>query len=101
MHLALLFAGGLIFVGSQFLSRNVKMLVPVIAGKAVGLYGMFLLLIPAQLYVLYPLNEQATTGVTLLVLMLVLDFTLVPAWLYSYFGKSPRDTAGLPGKHYR
>jgi len=95
MRLALVAAGSLMFVGSQFLGTNVKMIAPVVAGKALGLFGMFLLLTPVQLYVLYPINEQATTGVALLVLMLVLDFTLMPMWLYNYFGKSADNKAGL------
>jgi len=95
MRLALVIAGGLVFVGSSFLNRNVMMIAPVVAGKAMGLYGMFLLLTPVQLYELYPINEQATTGVVLLVLMLVFDFTLMPMWLYNYFGKGAHDRAGI------
>ena len=95
MRLALVIAGGLVFVGFKFLTRNVKMIAPIVAAKAMGLYGMFLLSTPVQLYVLYPISEQATTGVVLLVLMLVLDFTLMPMWLYNYFGRGADDTAGM------
>jgi uncharacterized membrane protein len=53
-----------------------------------GLYGMFLLLTPIDWYAVYPLYEQAYTGAMLLILMLVLDFTVMPLWLYNYFGRT-------------
>lgn len=88
MHMTLLSAGGLIFVGSHFLSKRLKLIAPLIVGKAMGLYGMFLLLTPFDVYAVYPVYEQAYTGVVLLILMLVLDFTVMPIWLYNYFGKT-------------
>ncbi len=90
MQLALLFAGGFIFVGSSFLSRRLKLIALVIVGKVLGLYGMFLLLTPQIVYSIYPAYEQAWAGATFLFLMLILDFTIMPLWLYSYFGKAPR-----------
>ena len=87
MGLAFLFAGGLIFVGACFLTRRTKLIALVIVGKALGLYGMFLLLIPRTLYPTYPSSEQVYAGTVLLFLMLILDFTIMPLWLYNYFGK--------------
>jgi hypothetical protein len=96
MHITFLFAGGLIFVGSHFLSKRVKLIAPLIVGKAMGLYGMFLLLTPIDWYAVYPLYEQAYTGAVLLILMLVLDFTVMPLWLYNYFGRTGAvNPAGL------
>jgi hypothetical protein len=88
MRITLLSAGGLIFVGSHFLSKRLRLIAPLIVGKAMGLYGMFLLLTPFDVYAVYPVYEQAYTGVVLLILMLVLDFTVMPLWLYNYFGKT-------------
>jgi len=89
MHGALLFAGGLIFVGSRFISRTVKVIAGVTVGKVMGLYGTFLLLTPLHIYASYPFYEQADAGVALLVWMLILDFAVVPSWLYLYFAKAP------------
>jgi hypothetical protein len=85
MQVTFLFAGGLIFVGVHFLSKRLRLIAPLIVGKAMGLYGMFLLVTPFDVYAGYPGSEQAYTGVVLLVLMLVLDLTILPLWLYRYF----------------
>ena len=87
MYLALLFAGSLILVGASFLTRRLKLIGLVIVGKALGLYGMFLLLTPWTVYPIYPGYDQVYAGATLLFFMLILDFTIMPAWLYNYFGK--------------
>jgi hypothetical protein len=87
-HASLLLAGSLIFVGSRFLSKRTRLVAPVIIGKAMGLYGMFLLVTPSAVYAAYPPYEQAYAGVVLLIIMLALDFTIMPLWLYSYFGKA-------------
>jgi len=89
MHGALLFAGGLIFVGSKFISRTAKVIAGVTVGKMMGLYGTFLLLTPLHIYASFPFYEQADAGVALLVWMLILDFAVVPSWLYVYFARAP------------
>jgi len=93
MHLTLLVVGVLIFIGSTQVARRVRRIVPVIAGKAMGLYGMFLLLTPVNVYSIYSVSQQANAGVVLLIIMLVMDFTLVPAWLYEYFGTNDSGSA--------
>ncbi len=89
MHISLLLAGGLIFVGSRFLSKRMKLIAPIVAGKAMGLYGTYLVLTTLTIYRVYPAYEQAEAGVVMLFLMLGLDFTIVPIWLYGYFGRNP------------
>jgi cytochrome c oxidase assembly factor CtaG len=88
MYAALLLAGALILAGSRFLSKGQKTIAPVFVGKALGLYGMILLLTPGHIYIPYPVYEQVHAGVALLILMVVLDFTIMPLWLYNYFGKA-------------
>jgi hypothetical protein len=88
MQITMLFAGGLIFVGSRFLSKRMKLIAPIVAGKLMGLYGSLLLLTPLTIYAAYPISEQAEAGTVMIFLMLVLDFTIVPVWLYGYFGKN-------------
>lgn len=87
MHFTIFAAGGLVFVGSKLLTKRAQRIAPIIAGKAVGLYGAIMLLTPAYLYPAYPVSEQVETGVVMVVLMVVLDMTLMPIWLYNYFGK--------------
>jgi cytochrome c oxidase assembly factor CtaG len=89
MQTTLLVAGGLIFVGSQLLNKKLKLFAPVIVGKAMGLYGTFLLLTPFTVYAAYPVHEQADAGVALLIIMMGLDFTILPIWLYNYFTRGP------------
>lgn len=90
MNFTIIFAGGLVFVGSRFLSKRMKLITPIIAGKVMGLYGSFLLLTPLTIYAAFPIYEQAEAGIVLIFLMLGLDFTIVPIWLYGYFGKNPQ-----------
>ena len=94
MHITLFLAGGLIFVGSTFFSKRVKLIAPVVVGKVIGLYGAFLVLTPITIYAAYPAYEQTEAGIVMLFIMLGLDFTIVPIWLYGYFGKNP-PTHGL------
>jgi hypothetical protein len=49
----------------------------------------FMLLTSLRIYASYPVYEQAEAGIVMLFLMLGLDFTIVPVWLYGYFGKNP------------
>jgi cytochrome c oxidase assembly factor CtaG len=88
MHLSLLGAGGLIYLGSRVLTKRVKQFAPVVVGKAMGLFGALMLVTPNSIYSVYPVAEQTQAGVTLVVIMLVVDLTLMPIFLYNYFGKN-------------
>jgi membrane protein YdbS with pleckstrin-like domain len=72
-----------------------RIIVPVVAGKIMGLYGLFLLLTSMTVYDVYPGYEQAYAGVVLFVTMVVLDLTIVPIWLYKYFTKNDAPSYGL------
>jgi cytochrome c oxidase assembly factor CtaG len=87
MHLTFLVVGGLIFIGSKLLTKRTRHIAPIIAGKAMGLFGAFLLFTTSYVYPVYSLPEQAEAGLAMVVMMLVMDLTLVPIWLYGYFGK--------------
>ena len=88
MHFTFLFVGVLIFIGSRFLPFHAVRLAPLVVGKVMGLAGTFLLLTTKHLYSVYPAWEQTETGVILLFAMLLLDVTLLPCWLYGYFGNN-------------
>ena len=89
MHVTLLVAGSLVYGGSRGLTKGARQLAPIIAAKAMGLYGAILLLTPQYIYSVYPATQQAEAGVGMEVLMVVLDLTVLPIWLYSYFGRGP------------
>lgn len=88
MHFTFLMVGGLIFTGSSVLARRTRQIAPIIAGKVLGAFGVFLLVTQSYLYPVYPFSEQSDAGLVLVVMMLLMDFTIVPYWLYNYFGKS-------------
>jgi cytochrome c oxidase assembly factor CtaG len=92
MHITLLIVGAFIFVGAKTLNARVRNIAPIIVGKAMGFLGMFLLVTPSNVYSTYPVAEQSLAGLVLVVLMLVMDFTIVPVWLYNYFGSKAKCT---------
>jgi hypothetical protein len=89
MDVTLFVVGVLVFVGSKGLTKRARQLAPIVVGKAMGLYGAILLLTPTYIYSVYPAPQQAEAGVVMEVLMLVLDLTVLPIWLYNYFGRGP------------
>jgi hypothetical protein len=52
-----------------------------------GAFGVFLLITQSYLYSVYPFSEQSEAGLVFVVMMLLMDSTIVPLWLYNYFGK--------------
>ena len=87
MHFTLLVAGGLMFIGAAMLPRRTQHIAPIIAGKVLGAFGVFLLITQSYLYSVYPFSEQSEAGLVFVVMMLLMDSTIVPLWLYNYFGK--------------
>jgi hypothetical protein len=89
MHLTFLLVGGVTFVGAMSLSKRIREIAPIIVGKALGLFGTFLLLTSSYVYTTYPFSEQSQVGTVMIVMMLVMDLTIAPYWLYGYFGNRP------------
>jgi len=85
MYLTFICAGGLVLTGVTLVSRPLLMILSVAVGKALGLYGAFLILSPAYLYDVYPAAQQADTGVIMITIMTVIDMIILPCWLYRYF----------------
>ncbi len=91
MHFTFTIVGGLLSIGSGLLTgrmRNILLLVP---GKAMGIFGAFLLFTTLYVYPVYPVPEQVTAGLVMVVMMLVMDLTILPYWLYKYFGSRPAE----------
>jgi hypothetical protein len=90
MHLCFILVGILVLAGSLFVPRCVLTILPIIVGKMLGLYGAFLILSPKNLYDIYPAIQQTETGVVMVTLMVLIDMTILPYWLYRYFGDASR-----------
>ena len=89
MHVTFTFVGALLFIGAGMLTGRMRHVLLLVPGKAMGLFGAFLLFTPMYVYQVYPASQQTETGVVMVVMMLVMDLTIVPYWLYNYFGKVP------------
>jgi hypothetical protein len=89
MHAWLVVAGILIFMGAGLLSARVRKIAAIFGCKAMGIFGVFLLVTSGagynRFYSIYPISEQAQLGLTMMLMMFVFEGFLVPYWLYKYF----------------
>jgi cytochrome c oxidase assembly factor CtaG len=91
MHFTFTLVGGLLFIGAGLLTGRMRHILLLVPGKAMGLFGAFLLFTSAYVYPVYPSPEQPEAGLVMVVMMLVMDLTIVPYWLYKYFGNQPSE----------
>jgi cytochrome c oxidase assembly factor CtaG len=91
MHFTFTLVGGLLFIGAGLLTGRMRHILLLVPGKAMGLFGAFLLFTSAYVYPVYPSPEQPEAGLVMVVMMLVMDLTIVPYWLYRYFGNQPSE----------
>lgn len=91
MHMTFLVVGGLIFVGSKLFTWRVRTFLLLIPSKAMGLFGAFLMFTSGWVYPVYPQWQQTECGLTMVIMMLGMDLTLVPYWLYKYFQSAPKS----------
>lgn len=89
MHFTFTIVGGLVFIGATLLTARMRHVLLLVPGKAMGIFGAFLMFTTLHVYPVYPAPEQAETGLIMVVMMLVMDLIIVPYWLYKYFGKQP------------
>ena len=85
MHVSLLFAGSLIYVGFRRLSSNMRLLSYLLGCKAMAVFGAYLLVSPVVLYSYFPYYEQAQAGVAMVAMCAASDATIIPLWLKRYF----------------
>lgn len=88
MHLTFLLVGSLIFAGSRLLTWRVRTFLLLVPSKAMGIFGAYLMFTTGYVYAVYPAWQQAECGLAMVVMMLGMDLTLVPYWLYRYFQKA-------------
>jgi cytochrome c oxidase assembly factor CtaG len=86
MHVSLLFAGGLIFVGFRRLSSNMRLLSYLLGCKGMAVFGAYLLVSPVALYRYFPYSEQAEAGAAMVAMCIASDATIIPLWLKRFFG---------------
>jgi hypothetical protein len=89
MHFPFTVVGGLMFMGAGLLTGRMRHALLLVPGKAMGIFGTFLLFTMLYVYPVYLAPEQAETGLVIVVMMLVMDLTIVPYWLYEDFGNKP------------
>jgi hypothetical protein len=85
MHVSLLFAGGLVFVGFRRLSSTWRLLSYLLGCKGMAIFGAYLLVSPAVLYSYFPYYEQAQAGAAMVAMCVASDATIIPLWLRRYF----------------
>ena len=85
MHVSLLLAGGLIFVGFRRLSSNMRLLSYLLGCKGMAVFGAYLLVSPVVLYSYFPYYEQAQAGAAMVAMCAASDATIIPLWLRRYF----------------
>jgi hypothetical protein len=87
MSMSLLLAGFLIFLGASRLGGKTHKAVTILACKAMGIFGIYLLVTSgySQFYSVYPLAQQAQLGLVMVIMMFLIDGLLVPYWLYRFF----------------
>jgi cytochrome c oxidase assembly factor CtaG len=89
MHTTFMIVGSLIFAGSKLLTWRVRTFLLLIPSKAMGIFGAFLMFTAGYVYSVYPEWQQTQCGLAMVVMMLAMDLTLVPYWLYKYFQTAP------------
>ncbi len=85
MHVSLLFAGCLIFVGFRRLSSNMRILTYILGCKGMEIFGAILLVSPVVLYSYFPHYEQAEAGAAMVAMCAASDATIIPLWLRRVF----------------
>ncbi|HUO41520.1 MAG TPA: cytochrome c oxidase assembly protein [Methylomirabilota bacterium] len=87
MHASMFVAGLLIYVGSKWLSPNMRLLTYLLGCKGMAIFGAYLLVSPIVVYGSYPFYEQAEAGAAMVAMCVASDATIIPIWLRRYFSK--------------
>jgi len=87
MHTSVFLAGVLIYVGSRWLSPNMRLLTYLLGCKGMAVFGAYLLVSPIVVYGSYPFYEQAEAGAAMVAMCVASDATIIPIWLRRYFSK--------------
>jgi cytochrome c oxidase assembly factor CtaG len=89
MHATFTIVGALMFIGAGLLTGRMRHVLLLVPGKAMGVFGAFLLFTSLYVYPVYPAPDQTEAGLIMVVMMLLMDVVIVPYWLFKYFGNKP------------
>lgn len=98
MHFTFLIVGGLIYLGSRSLIRTARQIAPVVAGKMMGLFGVFMFFTQGYLCSSYPFDLQSETGLVMVAMMLIINFTMPHPGCTPVSAEVVRDTSLIEGK---
>lgn len=87
MHMSLLLAGVLIFLGFERLSPNMRLFSYLLGCKGMAIFGAYLLISPTMFYGSFPYPEQAEAGAAMVAMCFASDATIIPFWLRRYFSR--------------
>ncbi len=96
MHTTFMLVGSLIFVGSKLFTWRVRTFLLLVPSKAMGIFGAYLMFTTGYVYPVYPASQQTECGLAMVAMMLGMDLTLVPYWLYRYFQPVQKPTLQVP-----
>lgn len=87
MHVLMIVAGSLFFVGFKLLTPNMRLLAYILGCKGMAIFGAYLLVSPVLVYGGFPYPEQAQAGAAMVGMCVASDVTIIPLWLRRFFGK--------------
>jgi cytochrome c oxidase assembly factor CtaG len=85
MHVSLLFAGVLIYIGFRQQSLGMRLFSYLLGCKGMAIFGAYLLVSPVALYNYFPYPQQAEAGAAMVAMCVASDATIIPLWLRRYF----------------
>ncbi len=98
MHTTFMLVGSLVFAGSKLFTWRVRTFLLLIPSKAMGIFGAYLMFTTSYVYSVYPVSQQTECGLTMVAMMLGMDLTLVPYWLYKYFQPVQKPALQVPNR---
>jgi cytochrome c oxidase assembly factor CtaG len=88
MHVSLLIAGSLFFVGFKLLTPNMRILTYIAGCKAMQIFGACLIVSPVMIYGSFPQPEQVEAGAAMVGMCIASDAVILPVWLRRLFMRS-------------
>lgn len=88
MHVTLLIAGSLFFVGFKLLTPNLRILTYIAGCKAMAIFGAYLIVSPVVIYRSFPHPEQVEAGAAMVGMCIASDAVILPVWLRRLFTSS-------------
>lgn len=85
MHISMLVAGSLFFVGFKLLTPNMRILTYIAGCKSMQIFGAYLIVSPVMIYGSFPQPEQVEAGAAMVGMCIASDAVVLPVWLRRLF----------------